>query len=62
MKTITCYEKGCGHTFKNDDRDAILKQMYDHYMEVHPNIIPNATEEDKRAWMAQFEIDWAANE
>lgn len=60
MKTISCYEKECGQQFQSDNRDALLKEIYDHYMEVHPTVIPNASEEDKKAWMTQFDKDWAS--
>lgn len=57
-KTIECYE--CGKQFKAYTRDEILSELYDHYMKDHPDVIPNASDEDKKAWMERFEKDWAA--
>lgn len=56
MKTIKCYE--CGAAFQSETRDTILSTLYDHYMKDHPDVIPNATEEDKKTWMEKFEKDW----
>lgn len=58
MKTITCYD--CDQTFTAADRDGMLKQLYDHYMSEHKEIITGASEAEKKAWMEQFEKDWAA--
>ena len=59
-KTIGCYVDGCAVTFSGGGRNTLLKEVYAHYMEVHPEVIPNATDEEKKAWMEQFEKDWAA--
>ena len=58
MKAVTCYEDNCDQTFQSDDRDDILNQLYAHYTSVHPNVIPNASDADKKAWMERFEKDW----
>lgn len=60
MKTITCYEADCEAEFKNDDRDSILKEMLVHYHTAHPDHIPSLSQEQKDAWMAQFDKDWNA--
>lgn len=60
MKTITCYEDACDVAFQSDDRDEMLQKLYEHYMNVHPNIIPSATETEKKAWMEVFDRDWTA--
>ena len=57
MKTIRCQH--CEGTFQAVEREEILKTLYDHYMEAHPGVIPNASDEEKKAWMVQFEKDWA---
>ena len=62
MKNIKCYEEGCGGEFQAATKDEILGQVYDHYMKDHPTVIPNASDEDKKAWMARFEKDWTAQE
>lgn len=59
-KTITCYVDGCDAAFASGGRNTLLGQVYAHYMEVHPDVIPNASDEEKKAWMMQFEKDWAA--
>lgn len=60
MKTIKCQE--CGGEFQSESREAILKTLYDHYMEAHPEIIPNASDEEKKTWMERFEKEWASAE
>lgn len=56
MKTIKCRE--CGGDFSAITREEILKALYDHYMEAHPEIIPNVSDDEKKEWMVQFEKDW----
>ena len=62
VKTIGCYEEGCEEKMEHADRDEVLNQMLSHYNSVHPEVIPNASDEDKKAWMVQFEKDWTAVE
>jgi len=57
MKKYTCHE--CESGFQAETREEILKILYGHYTEVHPDIIPNASDEEKKAWMVQFEKQWA---
>jgi len=59
-KTIGCYFDGCDVTFSGGGRNTLLKEIYAHYMEVHPDVIPKATDEEKKVWMEQFEKDWTA--
>jgi len=60
MKQIKCYE--CEETFKAETREDMLNALYAHYMEKHPEVIPNATDADKKAWMEKFETDWVTAE
>ncbi len=59
-KTITCYVDGCEVSFTSGGRNTLLGEVYAHYMEVHPDVIPNASDEEKKAWMENFEKDWSA--
>ena len=58
MKQFKCYD--CDRVFEAETREDILKQLYDHYMKDHKEIITGASEEEKKAWMERFEKDWAA--
>lgn len=60
MKKIKCYN--CEDIFESETQEDILNQLYAHYMSAHPDIIPNATDEEKQAWMVQFNKDWEAAE
>ncbi len=60
MKEIKCPD--CDEKFKTTTREEILSTLYDHYMKEHPAIIPNASDDEKKAWMEKFEKDWAAAE
>jgi len=57
MKTIKCQE--CGGEFRAVEREEILKTLYEHYMDAHPDIIPNASDEEKKKWMERFEKEWS---
>ena len=57
MKTFKCYD--CDGEFQAETREEILNQLYDHYMKEHKEIITGASEAEKKAWMEQFEKDWA---
>lgn len=57
-KTITCYQEGCDTSFTGGGRNTLLGEIYTHYMEVHPDVIPKATDAEKQAWMDQFDEDW----
>lgn len=56
-KAIKCYD--CEMEFKAYTREEILGQLYDHYMKDHNAVITGASEDEKKAWMEQFEKDWA---
>jgi len=56
MKKFECYD--CEISFEAEARDEILGKLYDHYMKEHYAIITGGTEEEKKAWMMQFEKDW----
>ena len=58
MRKFSCYD--CEAEFTSDSRMDILKQLYEHYMRMHKDIITKASEEEKKAWMEQFERDWEA--
>lgn len=58
MKEIKCQD--CDGAFKATTREEILKTLYDHYMEAHSDVIPNASDEEKKAWMIRFEAEWLA--
>jgi len=58
MKKIKCYD--CEEIFESDSRNDILNKLYSHYMKDHPDVIPNASDDEKKAWMVQFEKDWEA--
>ena len=58
MKTVQCQH--CEGTFHAVTREEILKTLYAHYTEAHPDVIPNASDEEKKAWMERFEKQWAA--
>jgi len=60
MKKMKCYD--CEETFESETSKEILNQMYPHYMKEHADIIKNASEEDKNAWMEKFNKDWEAAE
>ena len=57
MKEFKCYD--CDVVFKAVSREEILKTLYDHYMTEHRERIMGASEAEKKAWMEQFEKDWA---
>ena len=58
MKIMKCYD--CDHEMSAEDRDSMLKEMYNHYMSEHKDIITGASDDEKKAWMAQFDTDWVA--
>jgi len=58
MKQITCYN--CENVFESETSEDILNQLFAHYMKDHPEVIPNASDEEKKAWMVQFNKDWEA--
>ena len=60
MKSVTCQH--CEGAFQAETREEILKTLYAHYMEAHPDVIPNASDEEKKAWMERFEKEWATAE
>ncbi len=60
MKKFKCYD--CVESYEAETRDEILGKLYDHYMKEHHAIITGGTDEEKKAWMVQFEKDWAAAE
>ena len=60
MKKFTCYD--CEREFHADSREDVLKQLYDHYMTEHKEIISSADEAEKKQWMERFEKDWVAAE
>lgn len=57
MKTFKCYD--CESSFQAETREQILDVLYAHYMKNHHGIISNASDEEKKQWMLQFEKDWA---
>ena len=56
MKKYNCEE--CGAEFQAETREEILKTLYEHYMEAHPDVIPRASDEEKKEWMVRFEKRW----
>ena len=56
MKKFNCYD--CEQSFKAETRDEVLGYLYDHYMKDHKEIITGNSEEEKKAWMVQFDKDW----
>ncbi len=56
MKKVKCYD--CENVFESETSGDILNQLYAHYMKEHPEIIPNATDDEKKAWMEKFNKDW----
>lgn len=60
MKSIKCPD--CEASFAAVSREEILGLLYDHYMKEHNGIITSASEDEKQAWMVQFEKDWTAAE
>lgn len=58
MKTIDCPD--CGGAFTAASREDILGILYDHYMTEHRDLITQASREQKRAWMEDFERRWSA--
>tara|TARA_B100000745_G_scaffold298199_1_gene246415 strand:- start:1078 stop:1209 length:132 start_codon:yes stop_codon:yes gene_type:complete len=40
----------------------ILSILYEHYMKNHHSVISNASDEEKKQWMQQFEKDWQTAE
>jgi hypothetical protein len=60
MKTIQCQH--CEETFQAETKEEMLNILYSHYMETHADVIPNASEEDKKAWMVRFEKEWMYKE
>lgn len=60
MKTIECPD--CGGEFKAATREEILSVLYDHYMTAHKDVITEASQEEKKVWMEDFERRWAAAE
>lgn len=60
MKKMKCYD--CEEVFQADAKDQILMSLYNHYMKEHKAIITGGSEEEKKAWMENFEKDWVAAE
>lgn len=56
MKIFNCYD--CEIQFEGETREDVLNKLYAHYMSDHGEIITGATEDEKKAWMKQFEKDW----
>ncbi|MAJ97290.1 MAG: hypothetical protein CMI56_01575 [Parcubacteria group bacterium] len=59
MKKLTCYD--CEMEFQAETSKEMLNQMYVHYMADHNEIITGVNEEEKKAWMEQFNKDWEAS-
>ena len=59
MKKYNCHE--CTHEFQAETREDMLNLLYDHYIKDHNGVISNASEEEKKTWMARFDQDWAAS-
>ena len=57
MKEYICHD--CQGTFQAQTKEELLSVLYDHYMKDHISIITEASEEEKKAWMKQFEEDWS---
>lgn len=55
-KVFACYD--CDEQFKAETKDEILGLLYDHYIKHHYETITGGTDEEKKAWMVQFEKDW----
>ncbi len=47
--------------FQAETSKEMLNQMYVHYMADHNEIITGVNEEEKKAWMEQFNKDWEAS-
>ena len=60
MKTMKCYD--CEHTMQSETKEGMLDAFYVHYMAEHNAIITGADEEEKKAWMEKFDVDWEALE
>jgi len=60
MKEIKCQH--CEGSFKTETREEMLSILYKHYMESHADVIPEASKEEKKAWMVRFEEQWAIAE
>ncbi len=60
MKTFKCYD--CESSFQAETREMILSILYEHYMKNHHSVISNASDEEKKQWMQQFEKDWQTAE
>lgn len=46
--------------FEAETSMDMLEKMQPHYMKKHKEVITNASEEEKKAWMTQFTRDWDA--
>ena len=60
MKKLKCYDFEV--TFQAETREEILDALYTHYMKDHNEVITGASEEEKKAWMVQFEKNWSEAE
>ncbi|HEY0964723.1 MAG TPA: hypothetical protein VGE31_02925 [Candidatus Paceibacterota bacterium] len=60
MKIITCLN--CAKQFPGETEDDVLEHMMPHYMEEHPEVMEEGTEEQQEAWFAEFNKRWAEAE
>jgi len=57
MKTMKCYD--CEEQLNAATSEEMLQHFYNHYMELHTEIITGADEAEKKRWMEQYKLDWA---
>jgi predicted small metal-binding protein len=65
MKNIACSAIGggdCTHVASGETEEAVVEQWHAHFKEVHPEVIADVTEEDKKNWMAKHHEIWEAAE
>jgi len=60
MKKFKCPD--CEKTFESETSKEALGVMHPHYMSEHKDIISNADESQKKAWMEKFNKDWEETE
>ena len=52
----------CEKTFKGETAKEVMTAIHPHYMSEHEDVIKNANEEQKKAWMEKFNKDFDEKE
>ena len=58
MKTLKC--DLCEVTAEGETFDEWMKALHPHYMEAHPEVMKDSTEEDRKKWMTENKVRFEA--